>query len=88
MSYNCAVIIAEESNVHGYPIDASEGFTITRGARNPETFESIGAARATQRALPGSTLTYKVTIPERERLEVMARLAVAYPARKPGKTTN
>lgn len=59
--------------VHGYPVIKSEGFTLTRGAMKPQVFESYKAAKAVQEKLPGSTLTYKVEVPEEEIEEIRAK---------------
>ena len=50
--------------VFGCEVDKSEGFTVTRGNRDPEKYESYNAALAKMRSLYGSTLTYKVIIKE------------------------
>ena len=83
MGYNVNVLLETAYNNCGYPRDMGEPVVVTRGARKPEKFESLELARKFQQTLPGSTLTYKVEIPARERLEVLARLAKMYPARKP-----
>ena len=81
MGIEVNVMLLSAFNNCGYPRDAGEPVIVTRGARKPEKFESIQQAREFQHTLPGSTLTYKVVIPPRERLEVLARLAKMYPAR-------
>ena len=58
------------SEIFGYPIDTMAGYTLTRGARAAEEFESYSAAVAAQKALPGSTLTYKVSVPPEEIEEI------------------
>lgn len=59
--------------VHGYPVIKSEGFVLTRGAMKPQVFESYKAAKAAQEKLPGSTLTYKVEVPEEEIKEILEK---------------
>ena len=59
--------------VHKYPVIKSEGFTLTRGAMKPQVFESHKAAKAAQEKLSGSTLTYKVEVPEEEIKEILEK---------------
>ena len=82
MEYNVNVMLETAYNNCGYPRNLDEPIVVTRGARNPEKFDSLELARKFQQTLLGSTLTYKIIVPARERLEVMARLAKLYPARK------
>lgn len=58
------------SEVFGYPIDTLAGYNITRGARAAEEFENYDVAVAAQKALFGSTLTYKVSVPPEEIEEI------------------
>jgi len=58
------------SEVFGYPIDTLAGYSITRGARAVEEFENYDVAVAAQKALPGSTMTYKVSVPPEEIEEI------------------
>ena len=82
MGYNVNEMMEYANDSHGYEILTEKGFTVTRGARKPETHSTLEVGRRAMKALPGSTLTYNVKIPARERMEVLARLATAYPARK------
>ena len=59
--------------IHGYPVIQEEGFTITRGAMKPATYESYEAAKSAQEKLVGSTMTYKVSVPPAEVEEILER---------------
>lgn len=52
--------------VFGYPVKNEEGFTITKGKREPEVYESYAPAYAHMRAVYGSILSYRVELDKEE----------------------
>lgn len=59
--------------LYGYPIVKEEGFVVSCGAGEAQTYESYEAARKAQGKTVGSILFYKVIVPKEEIEEIIKR---------------